>query len=57
MRMHYVIYLEDADEHIVIPYTWIRDADKMLRKFVNYGINTSQTHLCFWSTLADAITP
>lgn len=54
--MYYVVYLLDADEHIVTPCTWIRDAKKMLKKFVNYGLNSNQTHLCFWSEHADAKT-
>lgn len=56
MLLYYAIYLLDADENIVIPCTWIRDAKRILKKFVNYGLNTSQTHLCFWSDHADAKT-
>lgn len=56
MLLFYVVYLVDADDFIVIPCTWIRDDARMLEKFVNYGLNTAQTHLCFWSTNADAIT-
>lgn len=52
----YVAYLLDARKNIVIPCTWIRDAKQVLRKFVNYGLNSSQTHLCFWSEHADART-
>lgn len=56
MHLFYVVYLLDADKNIVIPCTWIRNGKQVLRKFVNYGLNTSQTHLCFWSAHADAKT-
>lgn len=54
MEFFYVVYLVDADEDIVIPWTWLRDPQKMLQKFVNYSINNHQTHLCFWSARSEA---
>lgn len=56
MIFYYVVYLVDAYENIVIPCTWIEDANKMLQKFVNYGLNAHQLHLCYWSTIGDAKT-
>lgn len=56
MRLYYVAFLLDAGKNIVIPCTWMRNAEKIVEKFVNYGLNTNQTHLCFWSIHADAKT-
>lgn len=54
--MFYVVYLVDVDDFIVIPEDWLRDNDIYHERFVNYSLNNAQTHLCYWSSHADAIT-
>lgn len=51
----YVVYLKVARMYAVIPYHWLRDGDtKVLEKFVNKGLNSNQTHICYYSTLVSA---
>lgn len=49
--MFFVVRLIDANKHCVFPEQWIRDSRIFLEKFVNYSINSNQTHLCFWSSI------
>lgn len=54
--MFYVVFLNDFARNIVIPCSWIRDEAQMMRKFVNSGINSAQTHWCYFnSTMAAQI--
>lgn len=48
--MFYVVYLVDAKKYLVIPCSWLRDGEGViLEKFVDYGLNSNQKHLCYWS--------
>lgn len=54
--MFYVVYLTEIKRHIIIPKTWIYDAEAVFEKFTNTnGLNSSQVHLCYFSTNADAM--
>lgn len=53
--MYYVVYLIDIDQFLVIPVTWMRDNEIYFERFVNYSLNNSQTHLCYWTSHVDAI--
>lgn len=54
--MYYVVYLIDVKDFVVIPVEWLRDNDIYFERLVNYSLNSAQTHLCYWSSNADAIT-
>lgn len=46
----YIVYLKKPQKYAVIPFNWLRDGNtKILEKFVNSGLNSNQTHLCYWS--------
>lgn len=49
--MYFVVFLETIAEskYVVIPITWINNGPDLWQKFVNKGLNTNQTHLCFYS--------
>lgn len=47
--MFLVVYLPRFAEHIVIPEKWLFDHKKQTEKFLNYGINANQLHVCFWT--------
>lgn len=53
--MFYVVYLIDARVYLVIPINWLRDGSaRVLEKFVDYGLNPNQKHICFWSPNIEA---
>lgn len=54
--MFYVVYLIDARVYLVIPINWLRDGStRILEKFVDYGLNSNQKHICFWSPNIEAV--
>lgn len=57
MQLYYVVYLEAAEKSIVVPCTWIKDSEIILKKFVHKSLNTSQSNLCYWSTRDNAVSP
>lgn len=53
--MFFVVYLLKIKKYIIVPHTWINDANSVLEKFTNLnGVNSVQEHLCFWSNKKDA---
>lgn len=53
-KMYYVVYLIHFEVYIIIPYTWIRESEKMMQKFIRNGVNCAQTHWCFFSDYPEA---
>lgn len=52
---YYIVYLKGPKKYLVVPFYWIRDGDTtMLEKFVDRGLNSNQTHLCYWNEQVDA---
>lgn len=47
--MFYVIYLIKPKKYAVIPIHWIQGHRTQLPKFINYGLNTTQKVLAFYS--------
>lgn len=47
--MFFVVFLESESKYVVIPITWINNGTELWEKFVNKGVNSNQTHLCFYS--------
>lgn len=47
--MYFVVYIRKLQKNVVLPATWIRDIDDHLEKFINYGINSSQKFLCYYT--------
>lgn len=47
--MYFVVYLLNDRINIVVPQTWICDYQPQMEKFINRGLNSNQTFLCFWS--------
>lgn len=49
--MYFVVYLIEPKVHVVIPREWIFGSEESLwDKFVNNGLNRSQTHICYWAS-------
>lgn len=46
--MYYVVYLLDFGIYTAIPYTWIRNHERVLKKFMYFGIflKKKHTHWC-----------
>lgn len=47
--MYFVVYIRKLKKNVVLPSKWIRDIDDHLEKFINYGINSSQKFLCYYT--------
>lgn len=53
---YYIVYLIKPQKYAVIPFHWLRDGDSsILEKFVNNGLNSNQTHLCYYSRRVGAV--
>lgn len=55
-KMFYIVYLPDFEKYIIIPHTWIKDAQKQFEKIVFSGVKRQlkQKHVCFWSNSPEA---
>lgn len=53
--MFYLVYLIDSQIYTVVPSWWMKDSELLWEKFINHGLNTTQTHLCYWSTESPAM--
>lgn len=52
--MYYVVYLKEASRYAVLPCRWVKGGDStILQKFVNKGLNSNQTHICYYSNEVD----
>lgn len=52
----YIVHLKEPKKYAVIPFHWLHDGtSKMLQKFVNNGLNSNQTHLCYWAEEVDVV--
>lgn len=47
--MYFVAYLPKIKRNIILPLNWVKDIDDHIEKFMNYGVNSSQTFLCFYT--------
>lgn len=48
--MFFIVFLTKNREYVVIPTKWIKgDENDLWKKFINLGLNSVQTHLCFYS--------
>lgn len=47
--MFFVVRLIDIGVEIVIPQIWIRNGEKILERYMFYGIKNDQRHLCYYS--------
>lgn len=53
--MHYfVVYLNILKRNVILPASWIQNIDIHYEKFINNGLNSSQTYRCFHTTNEDA---
>lgn len=51
---YYVVYLKEAERYAALPYHWVLAGDStILEKFVNKGLNSNQTHICYFSNEVD----
>lgn len=47
--MYFVVYLIESGKHAGVPSHWIYDTTGAIwNKFVNTGLNSSQTYICYW---------
>lgn len=54
--MYFVVFLIHDGINIIVPKTWIKDCDDHLEKFLNFGMNSSQNFLCYWTECPEAFT-
>lgn len=50
-----VISIVNSNQVIVVPKNWIYEIDDNWEKFMNNGLNTTQTFLCYWSSQDGAL--
>lgn len=53
--MFFVVYILNANTHVIIPKRWIYDIDRHWEKFINFSLNRNQTFLVFYSENTDAM--
>lgn len=47
--MYFIVYIIKAQKYVVIPERWILNVEDHFEKFLNYGVNSNQKFVCFWS--------
>lgn len=47
--MFFVVFLVAPKKNVVIPYSWILGINNHMDKFMNYGLNTNQNFLAFYT--------
>lgn len=47
--MFLVVFLPRVGGFTVIPENWLHDSKNQAEKFLNYGINSNQLHVCFYT--------
>lgn len=52
--MFYVIYLLKVKKFVVIPINWVKEYEKHWHKFINYGINSGQSYLVYYTEKAES---
>lgn len=52
--MYYIVYLLVPKVTVVIPENWIRWVNVHMEKFLNYGVNSNQTYICYWTDSENA---
>lgn len=49
-----VVSIVGSNKLVVVPINWIMDINRNWEKFTNYGLNTNQKFVCYWSSRDDA---
>lgn len=52
--MYFVVFLKKLKKNVILPTSWVKDADDHFEKFVNNSINRNQIFRCFYTTNNDA---
>lgn len=47
--MYFIVYIHSIKQHRVVPTKWMREFDLHTEKFMNYGVNSNQSFLVFWT--------
>lgn len=47
--MFFDVYFFRAQKFLVIPVKWVKNYQIVVQKFMNYSVNTTQTHRCYFS--------
>lgn len=51
---YFVVYFRSVKKNVILPAKWIENIGDHTEKFFNYGLNTSQRYLCFYTNNPDA---
>lgn len=56
VKMYFAVLLTDFGIEVVVPWTWIENCKKVLKKFMFFGLNQkkNQIHWCYYSNRDDA---
>lgn len=52
--MYYVVYLKSLHRNVIVPCNWVNNDTDHNEKHMNYGLNSSQTFICFYTSNPDA---
>lgn len=52
--MFFVVFLIEPAKNVVVPTGWILNGKQHMEKFINYGINSNQDFLAFYTNDAAA---
>lgn len=47
---YYVVYFRAVRKNYILPGSWIQNIENHAEKFLNYGMNTTQSFLCFYTS-------
>lgn len=47
--MFFIAYFPRIKKNVIVPLNWVKGIDDHKEKFWNYGVNSTQTFLCFYT--------
>lgn len=50
--MYFVVFLVSPRVTVTIPENWIRDLNQHVEKFLNLGVNSNQSYVCYYTNNA-----
>lgn len=49
------MHLLRSKKNVIVPINWIKGAEDQWDKFVNYGVNSNQKFICFFTMAHDSM--
>lgn len=52
--MYFVVFILQTRQNQIVPYSWIKDLNEFIERFINNGVNSNIDFEVFWTHRSDA---